>query len=158
MCQRTWAHPATFDNLHMSHLFFYVHPLPALSNVIRRPCPIVISFRTWSDRVGAGSSEWKSRRFGTIINRSNHAEHEVRTVCKFWLFWKSENMYSSKKGRNPQAVDRWLDSIGYYRKNVAYDETSLFRAASEQVSLFVLTFLVVVSGTDIFAKHGPHTF
>jgi hypothetical protein len=40
----------------------------------------------------------------------------------------------SKKGRNPAAVDNWLDSIGLYRKNVAYDETCLFRAVSEQVS------------------------
>lgn len=40
----------------------------------------------------------------------------------------------SKKGRNPQLVDNWLDSIDLYRKSVAYDETCLFRAISEQVS------------------------
>lgn len=39
----------------------------------------------------------------------------------------------SKKGRNPGAVDNWLEALGYYRKNVAYDETCLFRAVSEQV-------------------------
>ncbi|KAJ8975252.1 hypothetical protein NQ317_012468 [Molorchus minor] len=38
-----------------------------------------------------------------------------------------------KKGRNPGAVDNWLDSLGLYRKNVAYDETCLFRAVSEQL-------------------------
>nr|CAH7768644.1 unnamed protein product [Callosobruchus chinensis] len=38
-----------------------------------------------------------------------------------------------KKGRNPGAADSWLDSLGLYRKNVAYDETCLFRAVSEQV-------------------------
>ncbi|XP_044257856.1 putative bifunctional UDP-N-acetylglucosamine transferase and deubiquitinase ALG13 [Tribolium madens] len=38
-----------------------------------------------------------------------------------------------KKGKNPAAVDNWLDSIGLYRKNVAYDETCLFRAVSEQL-------------------------
>lgn len=40
----------------------------------------------------------------------------------------------SRKSRNPAAVDNWLDSMGLYRKNVAYDETCLFRAISEQVS------------------------
>ncbi|XP_044756221.1 uncharacterized protein LOC123314884 isoform X2 [Coccinella septempunctata] len=39
----------------------------------------------------------------------------------------------SKKGRNPGAVDNWLEALGYYRKNVAYDETCLFRAVSEQL-------------------------
>ncbi|KAK4881481.1 hypothetical protein RN001_004800 [Aquatica leii] len=39
----------------------------------------------------------------------------------------------SKRGKNPGAVDAWLDSLGYYRKNVAYDETCLFRAVSEQL-------------------------
>ncbi|CAH1173506.1 unnamed protein product [Phaedon cochleariae] len=39
----------------------------------------------------------------------------------------------SKKGRNPGAVDNWLDTLGLYRKNVAYDETCLFRAVSEQL-------------------------
>ncbi|VEN52028.1 unnamed protein product [Callosobruchus maculatus] len=39
----------------------------------------------------------------------------------------------SKKGRNPGAADSWLESLGLYRKNVAYDETCLFRAVSEQV-------------------------
>ncbi|KYB29260.1 putative bifunctional UDP-N-acetylglucosamine transferase and deubiquitinase ALG13 isoform X2 [Tribolium castaneum] len=40
---------------------------------------------------------------------------------------------NKKKGKNPAAVDNWLDSIGLYRKNVAYDETCLFRAVSEQL-------------------------
>ncbi|KAG5891944.1 hypothetical protein JTB14_002220 [Gonioctena quinquepunctata] len=40
---------------------------------------------------------------------------------------------NTKKGRNPGAVDCWLDSIGLYRKNVAYDETCLFRAICEQI-------------------------
>ncbi|KAF5307316.1 hypothetical protein FQR65_LT07032 [Abscondita terminalis] len=39
----------------------------------------------------------------------------------------------SKRGKNPGAVDAWLDSLGYYRKNVAYDETCLFRAVAEQL-------------------------
>ncbi|KAF2904833.1 hypothetical protein ILUMI_01339 [Ignelater luminosus] len=39
----------------------------------------------------------------------------------------------SKRGRNPGAADFWLESLGYYRKNVAYDETCLFRAVSEQL-------------------------
>ncbi|KAF5278669.1 hypothetical protein FQA39_LY00711 [Lamprigera yunnana] len=39
----------------------------------------------------------------------------------------------SKRGKNPGAIDAWLDSLGYYRKNVAYDETCLFRAVSEQL-------------------------
>lgn len=39
----------------------------------------------------------------------------------------------SRKGKNPGPVDSWLDSLGYYRKNVAYDETCLFRAVAEQV-------------------------
>lgn len=39
-----------------------------------------------------------------------------------------------KKGKNLAEVDNWLDTLGYYRKNVAYDETCLFRAVSEQVS------------------------
>jgi len=39
----------------------------------------------------------------------------------------------SKRGKNPGAVDTWLDSLGYYRKNVAYDETCLFRAIAEQL-------------------------
>ncbi|XP_018327502.1 protein ovarian tumor locus-like isoform X2 [Agrilus planipennis] len=38
-----------------------------------------------------------------------------------------------KKGKNPGAVDNWLDTLGYYRKNIAYDETCLFRAVSEQL-------------------------
>lgn len=42
-----------------------------------------------------------------------------------------------KKSRVPGGVDSWLDSLGYYRKNVAYDETCLFRAASEQVQYFI---------------------
>lgn len=40
----------------------------------------------------------------------------------------------SKKGRNPGVVDKWLDDLQLYRKNVAYDETCLFRAVSEQVN------------------------
>ncbi|KAJ8945841.1 hypothetical protein NQ318_009582 [Aromia moschata] len=39
----------------------------------------------------------------------------------------------TKKGKNPGAVDNWLDTLGLYRKNVAYDETCLFRAVSEQL-------------------------
>ncbi|KAF7284229.1 hypothetical protein GWI33_022381 [Rhynchophorus ferrugineus] len=39
----------------------------------------------------------------------------------------------SKKGRNPGVVDKWLDDLQLYRKNVAYDETCLFRAVSEQL-------------------------
>ncbi|XP_030751625.1 uncharacterized protein LOC115879113 isoform X2 [Sitophilus oryzae] len=39
----------------------------------------------------------------------------------------------SKKGRNPGVVDNWLDNLELYRKNVAYDETCLFRAVSEQL-------------------------
>ncbi|XP_060525117.1 putative bifunctional UDP-N-acetylglucosamine transferase and deubiquitinase ALG13 isoform X2 [Cylas formicarius] len=39
----------------------------------------------------------------------------------------------SKKGRNPGMVDNWLDELGFYRKNVAYDETCFFRAVSEQI-------------------------
>ncbi|KAK5649803.1 hypothetical protein RI129_000832 [Pyrocoelia pectoralis] len=39
----------------------------------------------------------------------------------------------SKRGRNPGAIDSWLDSLGYYRKNVAYDETCLFRSVAEQL-------------------------
>lgn len=39
-----------------------------------------------------------------------------------------------RKGKNLSEIDNWLDSLGYYRKNVAYDETCLFRAVSEQVS------------------------
>jgi len=39
----------------------------------------------------------------------------------------------SKKGRNPGLVDNWLDNLDLYRKNVAYDETCLFRAVSEQL-------------------------
>lgn len=38
-----------------------------------------------------------------------------------------------KKGKNPGAVDAWLDTLGYYRKNIAFDETCLFRATAEQV-------------------------
>ncbi|CAH0552570.1 unnamed protein product [Brassicogethes aeneus] len=38
-----------------------------------------------------------------------------------------------KKGKNPGSVDSWLDTLGFYRKNVAYDETCLFRAVSEQL-------------------------
>lgn len=38
-----------------------------------------------------------------------------------------------KKSKNPSEIDSWLDTMGYYRKNVAYDETCLFRAISEQV-------------------------
>lgn len=37
------------------------------------------------------------------------------------------------RGKNPGEIDLWLDNMGYYRKNVAYDETCLFRAVSEQV-------------------------
>lgn len=36
-----------------------------------------------------------------------------------------------RRGKNE--IDSWLDSMGYYRKNIAYDETCLFRAAAEQV-------------------------
>lgn len=39
----------------------------------------------------------------------------------------------TRKGKNLGPVDAWLDTLGYYRKNVAYDETCLFRAISEQV-------------------------
>lgn len=39
----------------------------------------------------------------------------------------------SKKGKNPHIVDAWLDKLGYYRKNIAFDETCLFRAIAEQV-------------------------
>ncbi|KAB0801768.1 hypothetical protein PPYR_03954 [Photinus pyralis] len=39
----------------------------------------------------------------------------------------------SKRGKNPGAIDSWLDSLGFYRKNVAYDETCLFRAVAEQL-------------------------
>ncbi|XP_066139080.1 protein ovarian tumor locus-like [Euwallacea fornicatus] len=39
----------------------------------------------------------------------------------------------SKRARNPQAVDNWLDSLELYRKSVAYDETCMFRAVSEQL-------------------------
>ncbi|GJQ74236.1 hypothetical protein Trydic_g19142 [Trypoxylus dichotomus] len=39
----------------------------------------------------------------------------------------------TRKGKNPGPVDAWLDTLGYYRKNVAYDETCLFRALSEQM-------------------------
>lgn len=46
----------------------------------------------------------------------------------------------TKRGRNPGAVDSWLDIIGLYRKNVAYDETCLFRAVSEQVGVFIFHF------------------
>lgn len=48
----------------------------------------------------------------------------------------SKKMFSklSRKGKNLTDVDNWLDILGYYRKNVAYDETCLFRAISEQVS------------------------
>lgn len=31
-------------------------------------------------------------------------------------------------------IDCWLEVKGYYRKNVAYDETCLFRAVTEQVN------------------------
>lgn len=40
----------------------------------------------------------------------------------------------TRKGKNLAEVDNWLEVLGYYRKNVAYDETCLFRAVSEQVS------------------------
>ncbi|XP_065169785.1 protein ovarian tumor locus-like isoform X2 [Atheta coriaria] len=39
----------------------------------------------------------------------------------------------TRKGRNPGPVDEWLETLGYYRKNVAYDETCLFRSISEQL-------------------------
>ena len=39
-----------------------------------------------------------------------------------------------KKGKSTGAIDSWLENIGYYRKTVAYDETCLFRAISEQVT------------------------
>ncbi len=39
----------------------------------------------------------------------------------------------TKKGKNPGNVDNWLDTLVFYRKNVAYDKTYLFRAVSEQV-------------------------
>ncbi|KAI4458993.1 otu domain containing protein [Holotrichia oblita] len=39
----------------------------------------------------------------------------------------------TRKGKNLGPVDAWLDTLGYYRKNVAYDETCLFRAISEQL-------------------------
>lgn len=46
-----------------------------------------------------------------------------------------------KRSKNPSEIDSWLDTMGYYRKNVAYDETCLFRAVSEQVpSNFVVLF------------------
>ncbi|CAH1130726.1 unnamed protein product [Ceutorhynchus assimilis] len=42
---------------------------------------------------------------------------------------------SSKKAKakGSGAVDNWLEKLDLYRKNVAYDETCLFRAASEQI-------------------------
>lgn len=44
---------------------------------------------------------------------------------------------ATRKGKNLAELDNWLDILGYYRKNVAYDETCLFRAVSEQVSVTV---------------------
>lgn len=49
-----------------------------------------------------------------------------------------------KKGRNPGAVDNWLDERGLYRKNVAYDETCLFRAISEQVGVYSLITTIII--------------
>lgn len=39
----------------------------------------------------------------------------------------------SKKGKNPNVIDAWLAALGYFRKNIAFDETCLFRAVAEQV-------------------------
>lgn len=50
----------------------------------------------------------------------------------------------TKRGRNPGAVDSWLDTLGLYRKNVAYDETCLFRAVSEQVGVLFFGLKIVV--------------
>lgn len=41
----------------------------------------------------------------------------------------------SKKGKIPAVIDTWLDTLGYFRKNIAFDETCLFRAVAEQVRL-----------------------
>lgn len=49
--------------------------------------------------------------------------------------------------KNPGEIDAWLETMGYYRKNVAYDETCLFRAISEQVDT-TLEQVVVVA--DVF--------
>lgn len=47
---------------------------------------------------------------------------------------------ATRKGKNLAELDNWLDILGYYRKNVAYDETCLFRAVSEQVSVTLSNF------------------
>ncbi|XP_050298232.1 putative bifunctional UDP-N-acetylglucosamine transferase and deubiquitinase ALG13 isoform X1 [Anthonomus grandis grandis] len=39
----------------------------------------------------------------------------------------------ARKSRNHGFVDTWLENLGYYRKNVAYDETCMFRTVSEQL-------------------------
>ncbi|KAH1022295.1 hypothetical protein HUJ04_011717 [Dendroctonus ponderosae] len=39
----------------------------------------------------------------------------------------------SRKIRNPQNIDKWLEGLDLYRKSIAYDETCLFRAVSEQL-------------------------
>lgn len=40
---------------------------------------------------------------------------------------------SYRKVKNSGEIDCWLEELGFYRKNVAYDETCLFRAIAEQV-------------------------
>lgn len=61
-----------------------------------------------------------------------------------------------KKGRNPGVADNWLDSLGLYRKNVAFDETCLFRATSEQVNLtnfIIQIYLYIIQIYDCQVHH-----
>lgn len=64
----------------------------------------------------------------------------------------------SKKGRNPGAVDNWLEALGYYRKNVAYDETCLFRAVSEQLYNIQIYHERVRIDCINYAKKNLHEF
>lgn len=52
---------------------------------------------------------------------------------KFLVFHKNMANKFNKRGKLPRMIDSWLDSLGFYRKNIAYDETCLFRTVAEQV-------------------------
>ncbi|KAK9881067.1 hypothetical protein WA026_014412 [Henosepilachna vigintioctopunctata] len=64
----------------------------------------------------------------------------------------------SKKGRNPGVVDNWLEALGYYRKNVAYDETCLFRAVSEQLFSIQIYHERIRTECIEYARKNVHEF
>ncbi|XP_019880683.2 OTU domain-containing protein 4 [Aethina tumida] len=63
-----------------------------------------------------------------------------------------------KKGKCPGTLDNWLDNLGYYRKNVAYDETCLFRAVSEQLFDCQVYHERVRKECLIYARENYHEF